>query len=232
MIIKCFCKLIISAYRTDFSLVKAATLSWNQWSYDNLLQLKVWPIGFWNLSWIGGRKHKFTSKKDWERQWTILTFTFQVTHQRAQPRIRQWGRTCALHLLHLHRLHHQPQLSIKLQRHLYLSGNPQSERWKSGHGNTRKRKRGHGGRKSTTSMRHTCALMEKTMKLWPAPFSLMDWGQRRDRPRTWLRDWPGLCFLQPYCQPRLGAELQGREEGLANSVDTAQTSAWNKNILS
>lgn len=173
MIIKCFCKLIISAYRSDFSLVKAATLSWNQWSYDNLLQLKVWPIGFWNLSWIGGRKHKFTSKKDWERQWTILTFTFQVTHQRAQPRIRQWERICALHLLHLHRLHHQTQFSVKLES---PSRNPQLEWWKSGHGNTRKWKRGHGKRKSTTSMRHTCILMEKTMRLWPALCSLMDWG--------------------------------------------------------
>lgn len=209
--------------------MKATTLSWNQWSYDNLLQLNVWPIGFWNLSWIGGRKHKFTSKKDWERQWTILTFTLQVTHQGAQPRIRQWGRTCALHLLHLHRLHHQPQLTIKLQRHLYR--NPQSERWNSGHRNTGKWKKGHRERKSTTSMRHTCILMEKTM-LWPAPSSLMDWGQRKDRPRTRLRDWPGLCFLQPCCQARLGAELQRGEESLENSMDIAQTSAWNKNILS
>lgn len=102
MIIKCFCKLIISAYRTDFSLVKADILSWNQWSYDNLLQLQVWPIGFWNSSRIGGRKHKFISKKDWERQWTTLTFTSQVTDQRAQPRIRQWGRTCALCLVYLY----------------------------------------------------------------------------------------------------------------------------------
>lgn len=98
-----------------------------------------------------------------------------------------------------------------------------------GHRNTIKWKRGHRERKSTTSIRHSCISMEKTMKQWPAAPSQMDCGQRRDRPRTRLRGWPGFCFLQPYCQPGLGAELQGREEGLANSTDIAQTSAWKKN---
>lgn len=37
-------------------------------------------------------------------------------------------------------------------------------------------------------------LMGKTMKLPPAPSSVRDWGQRRDRPRTRLRDQSGCCF--------------------------------------
>lgn len=40
----------------------------------------------------------------------------------------------------------------------------------------------------------------------------MGFGQRRGRPSSWLRD-------------------AGREEGVENSMDIAQTSAWNKNII-
>lgn len=117
----------------------------------------------------------------------------------------------------------------KLQRH--PSRNPQSEQWKSGHGNTRKWKRGHGERKSTTSMRHTCIWWERQ---WSCHLHLLQWGTG-DREGTGQGHGSetnlGFVSMQPYCQPGLGAELQRREEGLGNSMDIAQTSAWNKNIL-
>lgn len=91
-----FFKLIISAYRTDFSLVKADILSWNQQSYDNLLQLKVWPIGFWNSSRIGGRKHKFTNKKDSEKKWTVLAFILPKSQTKTTAQNKAVGRSCAL----------------------------------------------------------------------------------------------------------------------------------------
>lgn len=80
----------------------------------------------------------------------------------------------------------------KLQRH--PSRNPQSEQWKSGHGNTRKWKERARRKKINYQHETHLHLMEKTMKLWPAPSSRRDWGQRRDRPRTRLRDQSGLCF--------------------------------------
>lgn len=77
--------------------------------------------------------------------------------------------------------------------------------------------------------------MEKTTQAVNSTFfpdGNVDHGESRGRSSTRLRDHPKLCFAcSPNANPSSGLSCVGREEGLENSSDITQTSAWNQNTI-